>query len=258
MTTRFTAHDGSTEKISDIATLSQRKTLARIVRENRQYVRIITFEYMGPYRYGLELLQETIASVPLRPGYSMKIENMNYMFGDAETIEIVQSLLLSALLIFILSAALFESLRLPILVVGMIPIALVGAVYAMWWFDVTLNRGAYAGMLLLIGLSANIAIVMLYQMRRTVAGATRHTRHEAMTRSIALCFTRIRPVAMTALTTMVAMIPLILQERQEFWRSLGSTVVGGIIWSSVFALVVVPVLLSAIYPIQNDASSSRS
>jgi HAE1 family hydrophobic/amphiphilic exporter-1 len=248
MEREFTAARGTVSKISSVASLQERKALAKIFRENRQYVRTITFEFQGPYRYGEEYLRQVLASIPLRPGYSLEAVNGRFFFGDEQQLEILNALLLSVLLIFMIGAALFESLRLPLVIICTVPIALMGAVYSLWWFNLAVDRGAYAGMLLLIGLAVNIAIVMVYHIRHSRVfsnnGAT-HAPHgtPALETLILVSYRRLRPVAITGCTTIVAMLPLLVQSEHGFWQTLAATVIGGVAWSSFFLLLGVPILL---------------
>lgn len=245
----FNDSRGAQSKISSVAHLSQRKALAKIFRENRQYVRTITFEFQGPYRYGEEFLKQALASIPVRPGYSLESVNGRFSFGEEQTLEILSALLLSVLLIFMIGAALFESLRVPLVIVCTIPIALMGAVYSLWWFDLSVDRGAYAGMLLLIGLAVNIAIVMVYHIRLNDRYTDRHTATSdtlSMETLVAVSYKRIRPVIITGCTTVLAMIPLLVQTQHGFWQTLAATVIGGVVWSSFFLILTVPILLTVL------------
>lgn len=228
---------GKQSKIGSIATLTQRKALAKIFRENRQYIRTITFEFQGPYRYGEEFLKQALASVRIRPGYSLEAPNGRFNFGEEQTLDVRNALLLSILLIFMIGAALFESLRIPLVIIGTIPIALMGAVYSLWWFDLAVDRGAYAGMLLLIGLAVNIAIVMIYHIRH-------NERSSVASVMINVSYRRLRPVLITGCTTVLAMLPLLVQTQHGFWQTLAATVIGGVVWSSFFVVLTVPTALT--------------
>jgi multidrug efflux pump subunit AcrB len=59
----------------------------------------------------------------------------------------------------------------------------------------------------------------------------------------AISFRRVRPVLVTGCTTVLAMLPLVLQSEHGFWRTLGATVIGGVVWPSFFLVLTVPILL---------------
>lgn len=244
---------GTQLKLGSIARLEQQKTLSRIIRENRQYLRTITFEFLGPYRYGEEYLKQALASIPLRAGYSLEYERGGFMFGDENTLSILNSLALSVLLIFMVGAAMFESLRAPLIIVSTIPIALMGAVYSLHWFDLGLDRGAFAGMLLLIALAVNNAIIMVYQV---LFHKSRFNDGITVENLIWVCFRRLRPVALTTSITALMMAPLVLQDNHGFWQTLGATVIGGVIWSGFFLIVAIPVFVSSLYRFDAHISNS--
>jgi multidrug efflux pump subunit AcrB len=246
MEREFTAGRGTVSKLSSVATLKERKALAKIFRENRQYVRIITFEFQGPYRYGEEYLKQVLASVPVRPGYSLEAVSGRFSFGEEQQLEIVSAILLSIMLIFMIGAALFESLRVPLVIICAIPQALMGAAYSLWWFDLGLDRGAFAGMLLLIGLAVNIAIVMVYHIRHSRISQGGKTQDLSMNALTEVSFRRVRPILITGCTTVLAMLPLVVQSKHGFWQTLGATVIGGVVWSSVFLVLTVPIFLTAV------------
>jgi multidrug efflux pump subunit AcrB len=238
----FTAPGGATAKIGAVATLTERKMQAKIFRENRQYIRAITFEFQGPYRYGDEFLRQTLAAVPVRAGYSLTRAGDGFFFGDEQTLDIAGAVALSALLIAMISAALFESFRFTLTILSAVPIAMMGAVYSLWYFGLSLDRGAFAGMLLLIALAVNIATVFAYHILRAGGGGGRAASFSPQT-LVETGYKRLRPVLATACVTMLAMLPLVLQTRHGFWQTLGATVLGGVAWSSLFLMFFVPLAL---------------
>jgi hydrophobic/amphiphilic exporter-1 (mainly G- bacteria), HAE1 family len=253
----FVDSRGVQGNIASVAALAERKIQAKILRENRQYVRTISFEFQGPYRYGEEFLKQAIATVPLRAGYSLEAAKSNFFFDDEQTLELRTTFVLSVLLIYMVGAALFESLRIPFVILCTIPIALIGAVYSLWWFDLGVDRGAWAGMLLLIGLAVNIAIVMTYQIQRARTrsgvqqvsergGGGQGALHLNSEEFIAVSYSRVRPVLITGCTTALTMLPLLLQTHHGFWQTLAATVIGGVLWSSFFLVFTVPLLLAVV------------
>jgi multidrug efflux pump subunit AcrB len=253
-----TAESGVLTTIGSVATLTERKALASIIRENRQYIRTITFEFQGPYRYGEEYLKQALAAVPVRPGYSLEATSRNFFFGNEQELDLLSALLLAVVLIVMVSAALFESLRLPVAVLCTIPIALMGAVYALWAFDLAIDRGSYAGMMLLVGLAVNVGIVMVYHLHQQMGRLPKAALQRALPLDalVELSYCRVRPVFITCCTTVLTMLPLALQSQHGFWQTLGATVIGGVVWSSAFLLIVLPVLLAALAQSSFTAQSS--
>jgi multidrug efflux pump subunit AcrB len=243
---------GAHNKLSSVVALAERKVQARIYRENRQYIRLITFEFQGPYRYGEEFLKQSLATIPLKAGYSLEGSGGGFRFDDEQELSLGLSLLLSIGLIIMIVAALFESLRAPSAMLLIIPVALMGAVYSLWLFGLSLDRGAYAGILLLIALSVNIALVMLYIIRQQ--SSLIHSNTISW-----LAYQRLRPILITCCTTVCAMLPLLLQGHYTFWKTFAATVIGGIVWTSIVLPLMIPSAVVSIMPvrqIQNHESTT--
>lgn len=149
------------------------------------------------------------------------------------------ALALGTALVYMVMASQFESLRGPFVVMFSIPFTFTGVVAALWARGYHLNVVVFLGLLMLIGTVVNNAIVLVdytnilqargLPMREAVREAGR---------------TRLRPVLMTALTTIVALLPMALRRGQgaEVWNPLGTTVAAGLFVSTLVTLVLVPVM----------------
>jgi len=144
-------------------------------------------------------------------------------------------LVVSLLLIFKITSCLFEYLKKPILVILAVPFALIGTIILFYLGDYNLDRGAYAGLLLLIGLSVNNSIILVDYL-------TNNYHSKGFAQIIKLSYNRVRPIFTTTFTTVAAMIPLMLSPEQSFWKSLSLSVIGGLLFSSIFVVVFIPVI----------------
>ncbi|MBI5660532.1 MAG: efflux RND transporter permease subunit [Ignavibacterium album] len=221
-------------KIKDVVEFKESKTLSSIVRENQQYVRFVSFDYKGPYKYGDEYVKSSIAQIKVPEGYSIKQQQFAFMFGQDEEIKIWNILAFSFFLIFMITASLFESIKKPLIIILSIPFALIGVIFLFYFGDYNLDRGAYAGMLLLVGLSVNNSIILVDYLSKT------SYKNEFNT-IISTSYNRIRPIFTTTFTTIGAMIPLMINVQQSFWKSLALSVSGGLLLSSLFVIFIVPV-----------------
>jgi len=222
-------------KVKDIVKFEESKVLSSINRENQQYVRNISFDYKGPYQYGNEFVKSSIAQINLPAGYSIKQREFSFLFGEDEEIEVWSILAVSLLLIFMITSGLFESLKKPFLVILAVPFALIGTIILFYLGDYNLDRGAYAGLLLLIGLSVNNSIILVDYL-------SRNYQSNGFNEIIQLSYNRVRPIFTTTFTTVAAMIPLLLTSEQSFWKSLSLSVMGGLIFSSLFVVVFIPII----------------
>lgn len=149
------------------------------------------------------------------------------------------ALALSLLLVFLTVAALYESLRLPLVVMATVPVAAGGALGLLALTGQTLNVLSFLGLILLAGIVVNNAIVLVHRIQE------RLLRGEAMDEAIrAAARERYRPILMTTATTVAGMLPLALLpgEGVELQRALAIGVIGGMMTSTFASLLLVPVL----------------
>lgn len=166
-------------------------------------------------------------------------------FEDLKTMGMAT--LLSALFIYLLMGFLFESFALPLSIILTIPLASIGVFWIHYFWEMDLDFLGLVGSVLLIGVVVNNGIVLIdYVNRLRLEGYSR-------TRSLELAAERrFRPILMTALTTIIGMIPLALSEPSDFglsYKSFGLTLIGGMTSATVLTLLVIPVF----YTLFDDA-----
>lgn len=148
---------------------------------------------------------------------------------------------LALLLIFLVLSAQFESFRDPFIVMGTVPLALFGAFFFMWYFDITMNIFSQIGIIMLIGLVSKNGILMVeFANQRKQQGMEKI---EAIKYAAAQ---RFRPILMTSLSTILGVLPLTLGMGQgaQGRISMGVAVIGGLIVSTFLTLYVVPAIYS--------------
>ncbi|VAX17641.1 RND efflux system, inner membrane transporter, partial [hydrothermal vent metagenome] len=134
---------------------------------------------------------------------------------------------------FMITASLFESITKPGYILLAVPFAIIGTLFLFFILDLTLDRGAYAGLLLLIGLSVNNSIMLVDH----ISKKGRRINAEGL---INASYSRLRPIFTTTLTTAGALVPLLFVSEVTFWSSLSYSVLGGILFSSILTIVYVP------------------
>ncbi|NOZ62409.1 MAG: efflux RND transporter permease subunit [Calditrichaeota bacterium] len=229
---------GESVRLKHLAEISERKVMSRIVREDQQYQRWITFEYRGPYKLGDRLIESILKTSHFPPGY--ELERATWMFmKKEEKKQIYQVLALSILLVFMVTAALFESLRQPFIVILTIPLALIGIFLIFYLTATNFDRSAYIGVVFLSGIVVNNAIILVDHIN-----AVRKLEKDRRTAIITGAADRVRPILMTTATTVFGLLPLVLfsHEEKSIWFSLALATIGGLIASAVFVLTVIPIL----------------
>lgn len=148
-------------------------------------------------------------------------------------------MVLSLILVFIVMASQFESFTMPFIIMFSIPFAFTGVIFGLLITNTTLSLVAALGAVLLIGIVVKNGIVLV--------DFTNLMRDRGMKLYEAIVVSgrsRLRPVLMTALTTILGMLPLALStgEGSEIWRPMGITVIGGLVFSTIVTMVIVPVM----------------
>ena len=156
--------------------------------------------------------------------------------------ELALGLILAVVLVYMVLASLYESLRDPFVVMFSVPLAIIGVIWMLWATGTTLNLQSYIGCIMLGGIVVNNAILLvdyINQLRRNAASTVREAIEEAGRR-------RLRPILMTAMTTIFALIPLAVGfgEGGEAQAPMARAVIGGLISSTFITLLVIPVIYS--------------
>jgi HAE1 family hydrophobic/amphiphilic exporter-1 len=221
---------------------------------HRERVRAITVQVSPPPEVPLESAMATIQNQivqPLRDAGRLAGGYQINLAGTAdklrETWEALRfNVILALVITYLLMAALFESWLYPLVIIFSVPLGAVGGVLGLWLLNFyvlqTLDVLTMLGFVILIGTVVNNPILIVHQ-------SLNHMREDGMSRRDAILEsvrTRIRPIFMTTITTVLGLLPLVLfpGAGSELYRGLGAVVLGGLLVSTVFTLVLVPALFS--------------
>ncbi len=152
-------------------------------------------------------------------------------------------LIISIILVFLVMASQFESFAMPFVIMFSIPFSFTGVILALLLTNTTLSVIAGLGAVLLIGIVVKNGIVLIDYINLM------RDRGQALNEAIAYAGKmRLRPVLMTAMTTILAMLPMALStgEGSEIWSPMGITLIGGLVFSTLVTLVLVPVVYGII------------
>jgi HAE1 family hydrophobic/amphiphilic exporter-1 len=178
----------------------------------------------------------------LPPGYSMELQARAREFAKTSGYVRV-ALLLALALVYIVLASQFNSFLQPLIVMTAQPLAVVGGLFALWITGTTLNMISMIGLILLMGLVAknSILLVDLTNQLREQGRAVEDALREA-------CPVRLRPVLMTSLTVILALLPaaLGLGAGADTNGPMAIAVIGGMVSSTLLTLVVVPAVYSLV------------
>ena len=230
---------GKAVRVKDVGKVVERSAPPTIERKDRERIVTVSAVISGaPLGSVVAEGNAIIDKMDLPGGISIQIagsyEDQQDSFGDLGTLAV-----LIIILVFIVMAAQFESLTYPFIIMFSIPFAFSGVLMALFGTGTTLNVMSLLGGIMLIGIVVKNGIVLIDYITLC------RERGMAVIHSVVTAGrSRLRPVLMTTLTTILGMVPMAIGggEGSEMWRPLGVSVIGGLTVSTVLTLILVPVL----------------
>jgi hydrophobic/amphiphilic exporter-1 (mainly G- bacteria), HAE1 family len=210
--------------------------------ERKQLERVVTVSASVARGANLKRVSDEIrartAALELLTGYTVSLGGETQDFQETRGY-VLEALILSVLLIYMILASQFGSFVHPLSIMGSLPLSLVGALLALLLFGNTMNIMSMIGVILLMGLVTTSAILLVEFTNELRAGGMER-REELTTASQ----TRLRPVVMSALCTIFGMLPvaLALGEGAEFRSPMARAVIGGLLTATLLTLIVIPVV----------------
>ncbi len=184
-------------------------------------------------------IARAVHTIPVPPGFTLKLsgsyEEMVNTFKDFALV-----IAIAIILVFVVMASQFESLRDPFIIMFTMPFAVIGVIWGLFLTRTTISVISLLGLLILVGVVVNNGIVYIdytNRLRREKGMALLDAVKEAGR-------VRLRPILMTSLTTIFGMLPLAFQigEGSELWSPLGRAIVSGMVISTFLPLILIPVL----------------
>lgn len=234
---------GGKIKLSEVAKIEEYWSPPTISRKSRQ--RIVTVQ-VTPFETSLGELavevEKVLENVEIPQSVSVIIggqyEEQQETFADMGLL-----MLLIIILVYIVMASQFESFSKPFIIMMSVPFAITGVILALWITGTTLDMIGALGAVMLVGIVVKNGIVLVDYINLM------RDRGHALNEAIALSgASRLRPVLMTAFTTILGMLPMALSQGDgaEMWRPMGIVVMGGLMVSTFVTLFVVPVFYGII------------
>jgi HAE1 family hydrophobic/amphiphilic exporter-1 len=239
----LTSPQGFLVNLSDVATVKEGRGPVKIDREDQERVAIVSADAFGRDVGSIMAeLGSVFGEVPLPEGYYFQLggslEDMQEMM-----VTMVWTISLIILLVFMVMASQFESLFHPLSIIAGVPFAIIGVALALILTGTTLSVMSFIGIMMLVGIVVNNGIVLIDYINQLRARGME--RSEAIVQGGA---TRLRPILMTTLTTVLALIPMAISrgEGAELFSPIAITIFGGLLTSMLLTLIVMPTIYSLV------------
>ena len=186
---------------------------------------------------GLEEM-DRIADEVLSDDFKTTLSGTSKDFVESSS-SLMFAFMLALVFIYLVLAAQFESFRDPLIIMFTVPLALIGAMVALWYFGQTMNIFSQIGIIMLVGLvSKNGILIVEFANQRKLAGLSMR---EAIEDS---AVSRLRPILMTSLSTVLGILPMAMATGAgaESRVAMGIAVVGGMVCSTLLTLFVIPAI----------------
>ena len=247
---------GQSVRIKDLGTVVETLTPPSIQRKNRE--RLITVS--GVVANGVALsdavaaTDAVLADTDIPSELSVEIggsyEDQKDMFGD-----LIMLLAMIIILVYIVMASQFESFMSPFVIMFSIPFAFVGVFMGLWVTGTPLGTMGMIGILILMGIVVKNGIVLIdYTILMRERGKS------VAEASVIAAKSRLRPILMTTLTTVLGMVPMAIGqgEGSEMWRSLGMVVAWGLSISTLVTLVIIPTVYASMASWQERRAARKA
>jgi len=232
---------GELIQLDNVITTTEESAPPQLYRFNR-YVSATVSAGLPPGKTigdGINEMEEIAAKI-LDPTFSTSLDGASKDFKESSS-SLLFAFVLALGLIYLVLSAQFESFRDPFIILFTVPLALLGALASLWYFNQTSNIFSQIGIIMLIGLVTKNGILLVeFANQRKAAGLERN---EAI---IDAAVARLRPILMTSLSTILGILPiaLALGAGSESRVSMGIAIIGGLIFSTFLTLMIVPAIYS--------------
>jgi len=235
---------GQPVMLRNVVNVRPRKGPVRIERKDQERVVTVSANFTGRDMGSvIQDIRESLRTLPVPQDFTIVFAG-DYEEQQKAFRELLFGIILALVLVYMVMASLYESLRDPFIVMFSIPLAAIGVIIMLFLTNTTFNVQSYIGCIMLGGIVVNNAILLVDYtnlLRRRDGMSVMDAIQEAGRR-------RLRPILMTATTTIIALIPLALgiNEGGEAQAPMARAVIGGLLSSTLITLVIIPVVYSIV------------
>ena len=230
--------DSMNTRLSDLGTITKQRTGLSIERNNQEYAISVGYEFIGSYELRAKMENELVKRFNERLPMGFHVgTNTSYGWWSPEKQRTVL-IFVVVLVIFMICASMFESFKVPLMIIVLIPVSFMGMFLAYPIFGVASGQGGFAAMIMLCGITVNAGIYLTSEYRTIAAATGQHglkTYIKAFNRKIV-------PTMLTILSTVLGLIPFLFDGRDnQFWLSFAVGVMSGMLFSVIAIVFIMPV-----------------
>jgi HAE1 family hydrophobic/amphiphilic exporter-1 len=238
---------GAPVRISDLSYVDAREALSIVTREDQQYIRHVNFDFRGPQRLAQRTYDAFLEAVAVPPGYEVKDAGSLWGYQDDKSARGLWLVFAIGVTLVVLAVALvFDSVWGAAMVFVSLPLALAGVVAAFWVSKAAFGREAAVGVILVVGLAVNQAILLvdaaLARRRRRIAAGGRGALHAGDV--LRAASDRSGMIVLVTLSALASLVPLTVGTRSTtLFGAIALATAGGTLMGTVGALFLMPALL---------------
>lgn len=233
------SNNGTLIQMDNLITMQEQSSPPQLYRYNRFVSATVSANLAGNTKLGNGLAaMDLIADEMLDDTYATALAGQSKEFQESSG-NLYFAFAFALVLIYLVLSAQFESFRDPLIIMFSVPLALAGTLFSLWYFNETLNIFSQIGIIMLIGLvTKNGILIVEFANQRKAKGMN------IMESITGAAKARFRPILMTSLSTVLGILPiaLALGAGAESRVSMGIAVIGGLIFSTVLTLLVIPAI----------------
>ena len=240
--------------LSNISQLRQEQSISQINHKNRSKTSTVSATLVSENTAGVDSrAKQWLANNPLPQGISTQAGGITELIGDSLP-SVIAALAIAWFLVYTVMVLQFQRFRQPLIVMATIPFCLIGVVLGLMLFGSSMSLVALLGVISLGGVVVNNGIILvdyinllrqrLASQKKEASGNEVESEGELRDCVVSGSASRLRPIFMTTLTTMLGVVPMALAtgEGSEIYAPLGQAIAGGLLTSTLITLFIIPVL----------------
>ena len=235
--------NGTDTKVSDFMDIERREAKNCIPRKNQEYLLRVAFNVLGSYTYTSKYIEKITKEYNAKIPVGYRCLNTSYGYYE-DTGTQYWLILLIVVIIYFICSILFESLRLPLVIISLIPVSFIGTFLTYYLSGVEFGTGGFASLVLLSGLTVNGGIYIVNEYQHIYKRCGLQHRADKIRWYVKAYNHKVIAVLLTILSTVLGLVPFFIDgDEERFWFSFAVGSAGGLLFS-IFAIVfIMPILM---------------